>query len=344
MKVPVAQPIQFTTADVLDPGDLNALYTFAQDAVDDVGSKRFQHAALIFPFVESVAVPYTNALATEELTYRFTCPSTCVIESAFFHGNLTSAAELKVSITTAAGATPSGATVPYLTSAAAVASAAVDTQDVNPDRVLLVAGTEYKIVVSSSGAFTLNRFDVILHCLIDRFTPAGTSIAPAFAPTLFTDNSAADATVVAANNTALSTQAAVFASNKAAATPTLFVRHNILSGTSVNLRAFAIPRLDSARAQAKLIRIYLYALMDTTGGSTVTATLADQTGATITTVSANVAGVTFASADSGALSTTLVSATTSITTNTANDYTLTFANASGVVNCRKVYALVWISR
>lgn len=336
-------PITFTTGDVLDAQDLNDLYLYAADAIDDVASKRWQDSVLTYQCVEDVATPYTGSSSTEELTWRFTCPTTCVCKGAYFSANLSSSAEVKVTLTTAAGAGVTGASAPLLTTGGAVSSASTDTTLACSDRFVLAAGVEYKLVLSSSSTFNILRGDLTLLVATDRWNGSGTQAPPLFAPTLLRASDAPDATVVAANNTALSTQAALFASGLVAPTPLLFVKHNLTSTSNANPRTFTIPRFLSSRAQSKITRIYLYAAMDGTGGTTCTATLKDQSGATLTTVTANVAGVTRASADSGALNINLTSATPTVTTSSALDYSLVLANASST-NARKLYALVWISR
>lgn len=342
MKVSTS-PVTFLTNDALDPADLNTLYQYASDAVDDVSQKRFQDSLLVLQYVEDVSSAYSNSSSTEELTYRFTCPNTCMVKASFLHANLVSTAEVRVTITTAAGASVPGAAVPLLTTSGAIPVVTVDTVNSSSDRFLLTAGVTYLFTVSSTGSFTLNRFDVILQLAVDRFTPTGTPIAPAFNPTLFTATNAPDATVVAANNTALSTASAVFAANVVAPTPLLFVRHNVVTSSTISPRTYSIPRYFNGRAQARITRIYLYAAMDATTGSTVSATLKDNGGSTLATVSANMSGISQITADSGALNIPIVSATSTVSTTVTLDYSLVLANASAT-NCRKLYALVWISR
>lgn len=359
MKV-VTSPFTWATGQPLPPEELNLLYEYARDAVDDVGRKRWAKAPLLFPFRSGLGTPYTEA-SGELLTYRFTCPFTCVVERCYLDGNFTCAAELKVSITKASDAsTPTGASAPLLSTLGAttgndtggyaesatgiIATATDDTRDVNQDRFVLAAGVEYKLTVSSSAAFSLQRFDVILHLAVDRWTLGATTTMPRFAPTLFTDASARDATVVAANNTALATEAARFANARTACFPMLFVKHGFLSGTDADLLKRTIPLFDPARASCRILRSYVYAVMASAGGTgAVTATIQNAAGAAQVTASATITGVAYASGDSGAVNKSLEGAAGD-TVDTTKDWRLDFANADAAVSCSRAHALVWVAR
>ena len=326
------------------PEGLNLIMQYSRDCVADAAEKRLTKGMLCFQFVTDVGTAYTQADPLETRTVRFTCPVTCIVERALLNANLTSSAEVTWSITTAAGGvTPTGATAPLLSTAAAVASAATDFTDFNVDRFVLTAGTEYKIIVSSSGTFTLERCDLTLHIATDRWTPAGVAAIPEFTPVLVTDLDVRDAAALNTNTAALTTQANLFAANKNAPAPIGFVRHAFLSGTSVNLLRWSLPRVDGGRAQGVVRRIYLYVSMATTGGTTVTATLQNTAGAALTTVTANVAGFTQVSADSGVIAQSLVGPT-GAPANTADDYRIVLANAAAAVSCLKAQVIVWISR
>lgn len=345
MKILPAQPIQFTTGDILDPGDLVSLYEYSTDAVADVASKRWQDSFLVLPCVEDCSTSYTNSSSAEELTYRFTCPQTCIVRGCYFNASMTSAAEVQVNlVASVAGTPPAGATVPLMTTGGAVSSATVDTADTNLDRILLTAGAEYKFIISSTGVFNLQRCDIVLHIQTDRWNNSGTPTIPNFVPSLYSDASFADGYTVVANNAALTTEIARFGSNLAAPVPFLIVKHNFLSGTSANTRTFQIPRFNNTRAQSRIVRIYQWAVMDGTASSTVTGLLRDSSAATLVTMTCNVSGVTFASADSGLINFSLTSSTAGISATTSLDYSYIFSNSSASVNCRKAYALVWISR
>lgn len=343
MKVLTTQPIQFTAGDDLSPEDLNALYNYGRDSLTDVASKRWAKGAVTFQYVTDVSNAYTNITSTESLTCRFTCPQTCVVERAFLSANLTSANEVSVSfIDTTTGLAPTGATTPLLSTDAAVASSLVDVTDINVDRFVLVAGREYTIVVAGAGVFSLERFDVTIHVAVDRWTLAGTTDVPLFLPTLVTDASFRDATVVVANNAALATQSAKLAAGLTAVTPLYLCTKGFVLGTAAALRTHQLPRQDSATTQRVLKRIYLYAEVTGGGGAvTVSATLLDQAGATLLTVS----GFTGSqiSVDSGALSTSFVTALAGAAADSTKDYSLVFA-ITGAKTCTKAQALLWFAR
>jgi hypothetical protein len=230
--------------------------------------------------------------------------------------------------------------VPWLSTGAAVASSAVDTTDENVDRFVLTAGTEYQITVTSTGTFTLNRADIILHIGVDRFNTAGSLVVPDAEPILLVDGPP-NANTVATNNSGMATEAAKLANENGAMTPVLFMKHGLLSSTAAAECVFPIPSFSSARAQCKIKRVYLMAFMAGTGGGTITATVKNAVPTTVLTVTANVAGVTQKSQDSGAQTIAIDNGDASDTT---KDFSITFANSSGVVNCIKVYAIVWLAR
>lgn len=348
MKIPSTQPLTFATNDLLAPSDLNDVFRFAGQALDEASSKRWAKATVVIPFMPSIAVPYTEATVPAAVrTVRFLCGQTCVIERAFLRANLVSTAAVEVNITAASGgATPAGATTPWLSTLAAVSSPTTDVSDTNPDRVLLVAGTEYIIAVSSTGTFTLGRFDVELHTATDRWTPAGTLIAPTYSPTLFTDASAPNATVVAANISTLTTETNKLANNVLAATPMFFQVHSLLSGTDIDLRTFPIPRFASTRAQSRVVRMFLRVEMAAIGGvgQTVSATLRNAGGTSLQAVSVSVNGVsTGVSQDSTAISIPVAGVGVSAGT-TTDDYKLEFANSSAGTAAAKVTCFLWLSR
>lgn len=339
MKVLTTSPVVFATNDVLDPGDVSETYNRARDSLLDVEQKRWEHHTIVLPFVESLSSTYTQASSLEERTYRFMCPTTCIVERAFLNANLVSSADVQVTIASVAAVTPAGATTPWLATGGAVAANTVDVTDLNVDRVLLVAGTTYLIVVSSGGTFTLSRFDVILHVATDRWTQAGSSVLPAYNPTLPTDANAIDATVIASNNSTLATAAALFSANKLAPAPELMVAHNVTNAAAVTFR---IPRLDSTRAQCIVVRLMLFVHMDSAAtAATVTALLKDNSGATVQTLTAAMAGVSQKTVDSGVIAQSLAAVASSA--NSSDDFTLV-VSTNTADNVRKVYALMWVSR
>lgn len=341
MKVIETSPLFWATGDALSPEDLNRAWLYAKDAIIDVREKRWARSAITFPFVEDVGTPYTQAMNAEELTYRFICPVTCIVERGFLHGNFTASADFAVRLLKSSDSSvPQGATNPYLEFDAAVTDAAVDTTEINVDKALLVAGTEYKIVVSGT-TFSLNRADVTLHIACDRWTTAGSLALPNFDPTLFTDYTKLNGATAATNNTNLSTEAAKFANAKTAPHPLLFVKHGLLSGTDADLRTFNIPRFDPARAKARIKRLYLWAY--TAGACTISAQLQDETGANVGSAVNAVVAATTGSADSGALSVSLEQAA-GASADTTKDYRVVLANSSAVNNAIKVYALLWLAR
>jgi hypothetical protein len=340
MKI-ITTPRVWTTGELLAPEDLDALYLYAKDAVSDRASARWARSWLPVPFVTDVGAPYTEASGAL-LTFKFTCPTTCIIEGAHLSASMVSSAEVTVSITaTSGGATPSGATTPWLSTGGEVLSAAVDTKDENLDRILLAAGTEYSITVASSGTFTLDRFDLMLRIAVDRWCLAGTTSVPAFSPTLLSDASFADATVIAANNTALATEGAKFASALGAVFPILFVHHGLTSGTSNAMRRHTLPRMATARGTMVMKRLYIDAVMAANVTSAVAASVLNAGLVSVGVVSsASLVAASRASGDSGAVSVNLHGADAE---NTANDYVMQLSSGTAT-NCLRASALLWVAR
>lgn len=357
----VTGPRTFHAGDVVDPADLNALLLYGSEALADVASKRYAHGILPLQFSKTMATPYDEVLSTEMRTLRFKCPVTCVVERAFLSANMVSSAEVTVDIITGVSTVPAGGTTPWLSTVGAlvddvvsttgiIASAASTVTAINTNRILLVAGTEYEVVVSTVGAatFDLYRFDVILHVVTDRWQPAGAEAVPAYAPVLLTDADPRDADEVVATAADFAAEVATIA--VLAPVPQLYVCHDVVSGTASGFRTFRLPVFDNAqgrepevvRGQGRIVRVYLFAVMASGAGSDVSAVLKDEYGTTIHTLTLSVAGVTQASGDSGVLDADITDENRS--TSLSLQYTLVLANADAAVNALKIYAVVWVSR
>ncbi len=329
MKVLTA-PLTFIDGDILPPDDVNALYLYARDAVIDVASKRW--AKSIFP-IQCVQVVGTtiDEASGALLVHRFKCDKTCIVERVFLNANMTSSAEVTVAIIATGGSTPTGATVPLLSTGAAVVSAATATTDVNTDKFVLTAGTEYSITIATAGGatFDLHRCDITLHLAVDRWTLAGTTSVPDFDPTLLTDASMCDAAVIVANNSALTTEAAKFAAALGAPMPMVFHVHNFVIAT--------------ARGLCIVKRIYVFADMNAAGGAadTVTASLLNAAAVSQATAVADVNGVAYAAGDSGALAIVLNGADAATT---ASDFSLVLANNDAANTCNRATVIIWVAR
>lgn len=362
MKVLTTNPTAFITGDVFSPSDLNAAMNYAAAAVADVASKRFQHSFLPIPFVEDMATGYTQASSTEERTQRFICHKTCFVDRVFLSANLVSSAEVTVDITLAAGGVPAGSVSPWLSTKGAtltslsgaattsttgiIASANDDVTDLQIERVLLVAGTEYLITVATTGTFTISRFDVILHLVVDRWTLAGTTDVPSFQPVQYTDSITDDQNVVNGNVALLDAKAGAFLGASGACTPALFLLHNLVGGgapTAANLRTLTLPRFDSARAQSKLVRVYLFVAMDAAVTTTITLQVIDELSNVLATITAALVAQAQKTVDSGVLAISMTAATPAISSTVAKDYQLIFSS-NNANNARKVAALLWFSR
>jgi hypothetical protein len=336
VKVLTEQPVRFLPGEVLAPEDLNRVYRYAQDAVADVAQRRWAKSLLTFPFRRDVATPYTQSLSTEERTYRFTCPVECVVEGASLSANLTASGPARWNITTAAGATPTGCTVPYLSTDDSVASSSVDISDVNVDKFVLAANTEYKLTLSGT-TFSAERADVALRLAIDRWKTGGTLDVPSFSPTLHAANGSPNAVTVNANTASLTTQAAKFAA-RASMTPALFVApSNLSSATAATLRTWNVPLWEATRARARAVRLYVYALGGASASS-VTAQLQDASSTVLASATTSVSANSAASASSGAISVPLTG--TGVTETPASDYKVVLSG--GAASLTKAYALLWI--
>ncbi len=343
MKV-LTNPLTFVDGDILPPSDVNALYLYARDAVSDVASKRWAKSVLPIQCVQVVGTTI-DELSGALLVHRFKCPQTCIVERVFLNANMTSSAEVTVAIIATGGSTPTGATVPLLSTGGAVVSAASTTTDVNTDRFVLTAGTEYSITIATAGAatFDLHRCDITLHLAVDRWTLAGTTSVPDFDPTLLTDASLRDAAVIVANNSALTTEAAKFASALTAVMPMVFHVQSFVSGTDADLRTITIPRIATARGLCIVKRIYVFADMAAAGGAadTVTAALLNAAAVSQATAVADVNGVAYAAGDSGALTVALNGADAATT---SADFSLVLTNNDAANTCNRATVVLWCAR
>lgn len=303
MKV-VSNPHTFATSDVLTPEDLNEVYLYARDAVADVASKRWVKFPLVYQCVTDVGTPYTQASGAL-LVLKFWCPWRCVVERAQIFANMTqSGGAVEVAITKNSDtSTPTGASAPWLTTGAtAIADASVETTAFSGDRFVLAANTEYDITISGS-TFSLERFDLALSLATDRWNSAGTESTPDFDPTLFTDASARDATVVSANNSALATAALAPSSALGAPAGSVFMIHGVSSTSDTDLLRVTFPVVETARATMEAKAVYLDCVMAGTGGNTVDAIWYDEGAAGFADATAVTAGVSRASGSATATET-----------------------------------------
>lgn len=335
MKVLTEQVVRFRTGEILPPEELNRVFLYAQDAVADVAERRWAVGSVTFAFVDTVASGLTNASAARARTRRFTSPVTCVVLRAYLSANLTAAADAQVNIyETGTTTLPQGATEPWL-STGIVAAATEDTEDINVDKVLLKARQTYDLVLSGT-SFTTERFDVTLDVAIDRWQVGGSLDVPGFTPTLFVDE-APDATKVAANQSALNTEAAKFASAKGIL-PMLVWARNFTSAGDVDVLTFSLPQTAAGRAQARIVRAYLTVAMAATTGGTVTADIKAPGGSPSATVTAVMTGIDHLTVDSGALDLPL----DGDVADDGDDYTVLFANTSAVNACTRAELVLWV--
>lgn len=342
MKI-VTQPLTFEAGESLVPEDLNAVFQYAADAVADAAEKRYREVVLPLSFEKSAGSGYANTDSSEVRSFRFVPPATCYITRGYLTANLTSDAAVNVTLREAnTGLEPQGATDPWLSTDEASADASETITDFNPDRVLLVKDTEYVFRVESTGTFTIERFEVSVHLLLDRWTPAGATDVPSFEPVLLDESSGVDAAVVAANQADFAAETAKFSAKDSAPVPFIFALHDFTAAADPDLTRFYLPRFDSARATARIVRIDLFATMAAAGGfgELVAANVYDETGTYVGGAEAFIQGVTEAHGVA-AISISLAEATAGISANEAKDFYL-YLYSTSLTTCRKAYAVVWI--
>ena len=323
------QSVRFTTGDALSPSDLNDVFLYGKDAVADVAEKRFALAALVLPFLPGL----TNADAVGERTHRFVCPVACTVVRAFLDANLTAAAAVTLSIQRAdTSAIPTGATTPFLNIAAG-ATTADDVDDTNIQSVTLEAGVVYDIIVAGT-SFTVERLNVVLHVLVDRWRAGGALAVPDFAFDDFTDGNA-DALVVDGAADDLATEAAKFTAR--AMGPAIVTRTVFDSATVAADLLCVLPVPVNTRCAARIVRAYLTSVTKTTVGQVVTAVLKNAAGATLATLSNNHATDLQMTVDSGALAVSLNGGVNLLT----EDLTVQFS-ASTVVTVERASLLFWL--
>lgn len=322
--------VNFNNDNALSPNDINDVFLYAKDALADVGEKRYAIAAISFPFVQDMATGLTNASSVQARRHRFICPVDCTVVRAFLEGSVTAASAMTVDITTAALATPAGATVPYL-NVAAGATTATDVEDINIQPVTLDAGMTYNLTLSGT-SFTTERCNVVLHVLVDRWRSTGTLDVPAFDYVDLTDTTGVgDAAAVNASSAALAVESAKF--TRRAMSPSYHVRTAFTSASGTLVAV--IPSPSSTRNASRIVRAYLTSATASTG-QVVTAVLKDSGGTTIATMSNNHAAFTLMSVDSGALA----DAWDGAVNNPSEDYTVEFSASTGVV-VERAALLLW---
>ena len=322
--------VNFNNDNALSPNDINDVFLYAKDAVADVGEKRYAIAAISFPFVQDMANGLTNASSLQSRRHRFICPVDCTVVRAFLEGSVTAAAVMQVDITTAALATPAGATIPYL-NVAAGATTAADVEDINIQSVTLDAGQTYNLTLSGT-SFTTERCNVVLHVLVDRWRSTGTLDVPSFDYTDLVDtDGTGDAAAVNASSAALAVESAKF--SRRAMSPSYHVRTGFTSASGTLVAV--IPAPSSTRNASRIVRAYLTSATAATG-QVVTAVLKDSGGTTIATMSNNHAAFTLMSVDSGALA----DAWDGAVNNPADDYSITFSASTGVV-VERAAVILW---
>lgn len=324
-------PVVFGNTRALAPNDINDVFLYAKDAVADVGEKRYAIAAISFPFVQDMSTGLTNASSVQARRHRFICPVDCTIVRAFLEGSVTAAAAMQVNIATAGGATPAGATTPYL-NVAAGATTATDVDDVNIQPVTLDAGQTYNLTLSGT-SFTTERCNVVLHVLVDRWRATGALDVPVFDYVDFTDtDGTGDAAAVNAASAALAAESAKF--SRRAMSPSLHVRTAFTSTGSPFVDV--IPMAAPTRNAGGIVRAYLSS-STAAFGQVVTATIKDNSGVTVATMSNNHAASLIMTVSSGALSIPWSGDVTDF----AKDYTVEFSASTGVV-VERAALLLWM--
>lgn len=330
MKVLTEQVRRFATGEDLSPDDVNDVFNYARDAIDDVSEKRWVISPLTFQFAPTVSTPVTNATAADLRVHKFVCPVTCQVLRAFATSIGTG---WQIDFYLAGTTTPAtGATTPYLVPGIVAPDGGIESN--NNGRVQLVAGQVYDLVVSGT-AFSELRLDVTLHVAVDRWNLAGTVAAPSFVPTLLPTDGVTP-TLVNANAAALTTEAAKFAP-AVGMTPLLVWVDSIVAGTSVDRRSPRIGRGQSnTQIVGTIVRAYLAVVRSAAVAGTVQAVLGNQAGTPFATLTASAAALSEV-IDSGALSQTFVTPGAFA----ANSFIVTFSNTDAAVTARCV-ALIWV--
>jgi hypothetical protein len=337
MKVLTTPPYRFLASDIVDANDVARTLRYAVDAFADVSSMRMQETPLRLPFMAGEAL--TAGASLETRTARFRAPFDCTIERAILSANLVCSADVQVTIETAAGATPDGATVPWLSTGGALTAADTDLEDIAPERVSLVGGTTYLVKIVPTGTMTVDRFDLTLHLRFDRWqlTTSTTLVPPTV--TIPRSGDARNATTVNASAIAIAIAALSLAANNGTLTPIVVSEANFVTPTN---QVQQIPRGLNTRAQGRIVRIDLFAHWDAVSGDVVTGELLDQAAAVLETITVT-NGATQQAASTLTCNRSLVSATANVTTTQAQDFSFRM-RSNGATNVRKAYAVLWVAR
>lgn len=328
-------PVVFADAQIVAPEDVNRVFNYAADALDDVSEKRFAICPVLFPFVDDVATGLTNASPLNLRTYRFTCPVNCTILRAFIDGNVTAGAQIDVNLTAVGtGLPPPGATTPFLALPAGSVIGGSDVNDINVQKVQLSAGVEYALIISGT-SFTTARADVILHVAVDRWFLVGNVAEPAFNPIRFVDELADGEVLNDENISALANAASQFTARGMACF--LVFARNFHSATPAAQLTFTVPSYIAARTNARLVRAYL-TTSSSAGIANVTATVRDAAAVVVLTLTRSTT-TTIGTTASGTLAIPLNVGDPSAA---AQDFSVTFTTAfvSPQV-CQRACLLLW---
>lgn len=320
---------------LVDANELNRMFAYSADALQDVSEKRYSKVVLPLSFVSSVSSGYVETTPQETRTYRVTPPVDVVVETAQLFANIVTASGVRIDVVqTSTGTTPAGCVSPFIT----LPPTSDVTQMVSAfavNRFTLVGGQEYQFILSGT-SFATARCDMNLNLSIDRWQ--GTAPTPNPPPITFSDADVVDADNVNDTVLGLDNAAALFASAPGRGV-SMITRHNVSSSTSANVMRIELPRGELLRMTARITRVQVYASMSATTGTTVTAELRSQASGLLASAVANVAGLSWATGDSGVIN---VPMTGSIgTTSTpALDYSLRLV-IGNTTTVNKCYAVVW---
>ena len=322
------------TGQLVDASELNRVFSYIADSVEDVSQKRYSKVVLPLPFVQAVSAGYDNTTPLETRTYRYTPVVDTVVESAQLFAHLTTSSGVAVNvIQTSTGLVPAGAVNPVV-AVGVVTDVTALQQQFSVQRWTMLAGVEYQFVLSGS-VFATARFDLNVNLSIDRWQ--GSPPVPSPSPIMFSDANSVDADDVNDTLSGLTTAAAAFATAPGRSIVTM-VRHGVNSTSSANVLRIELPRGETSRMTAKITRVQCWASMSSSAGLTVTAGVWTSGGTQMASAVVNVAGVTQAYADSGPVNVAMTSGT-GVTNTPTSDYSIRIACGNTTI-VNKVFVVV----
>lgn len=262
MKILPQAPNQFFSGSLLDPNWLNDNFSYVQDALEDVCSKRFEHTVLTYPFY---ADTNWSTLDVVNRSYRINPPVNILLERSFFNFYGSGSVEVRLhkmdSATGVVASDPALVVNPiHKIDCSATGSTVKKSVSVFP--VLLLSGSTYQFEMSTGN--THDYAELVLHLRSDRFHTGSTNVdLPGnVSLTVFEEDDAVSATTFNDNISSLQLQAQLNitgSNNQTCLKPMLFVAKQVTSNLSSSFLTFPVPLVNSTNLNSTVRSVQAFA-------------------------------------------------------------------------------------